>query len=139
MSNSQTTTASGGCLCGAVRYRIEAGADAPLRNVVNCHCEQCRRTSGHVVAASSVAADALTLLNDDGLRWYQSSDAARRGFCANCGSSLFWEPIGGDHVAIMAGTIDSPTGLVTEQHIFTDFAGDYYSLNDGLPQRGGDG
>lgn len=52
------------------------------------------------------------------------------------GASLFWEPIDGDHVAIMAGTLDGPTGLQAAEHIFVDYAGDYYSLEDGLAQHG---
>lgn len=38
----------------------------------------------------------------------------------------------------MAGTLDVPTGLVSREHIHTDVAGDYYSINDGLPQYPGD-
>lgn len=126
---------SGGCLCGAVRYRI----DGPLRDIVMCHCEQCRRTSGHVVAATAVPATALQLTEKKGLRWYQSSDIAQRGFCSICGSSLFWQPVEADRVAVMAGTLDGPTGLKTKQHIFVEFAGDYYALNDDLPKYPGTG
>ena len=134
MSEQESTKesqAAGGCLCGAVRYAV----NGPLRSVVNCHCEQCRRTSGHFVAATATADDNLQLVNEDGLRWYESSDIAQRGFCQECGSSLFWKPAKGDYIAIMAGTLDGPTGLKTEQHIFVDYAGDYYSLDDGLPQQ----
>ena len=126
---------AGGCLCGYVRYEVRG----PLRPVVNCHCSQCRRTSGHFVAATATRPKALTFIASEGLRWYQSSEAARRGFCGNCGSSLFWEPTSGEKIVIMAGTLDRPTGLETAAHIFVDDAGDYYEIHDDLPRfTGGD-
>ena len=132
---SETKTFTGGCLCGAVRYRLHG----PLRPVVNCHCQQCRRSSGHFVAATAVKQRQFELLADAELRWYRSSAEARRGFCGVCGSSLFWQPTdaGRDHIAVMAGTLDGPTGLTTRQHIFVDSAGDYYTLADGLPRSAG--
>ena len=125
---------SGGCLCGAVRYEVRG----PLRAVVNCHCAQCRRTSGHFVAATAARREDLTLLESKGLRWYTSSRTARRGFCATCGASLLWDPVSGGLVSIMAGTLDGPTGLETVAHIFADDAGDYYTINDNL-RRHSDG
>jgi hypothetical protein len=124
------TEVSGRCLCGAVRYVVQGA----LRPVSYCHCSQCRRTSGHFVAATACDAADLHLLNDAGLRWYRSSPRARRGFCGECGSSLFWEPDHGQHVSIMAGTMDRPTGLRADEHIFVADASDYYVLADGLPQ-----
>ena len=124
--------ASGGCLCGAVRYRVRG----PLRPVINCHCEQCRRSSGHHVAATACRRQHLELIEPHDLRWYTSSETARRGFCGTCGSSVFWdshEPERQQHVSIMAGTLDQPTGLETAANIYTDFAGDYYHLDDDVP------
>ena len=95
----------GSCLCGAVRYE----ARAPLRPVVACHCEMCRRTSGHFAAATAVRREALVLREERGLRWYDSSAEARRGFCQFCGSNLFWAPNDGSRFSIMAGTLDKPT------------------------------
>jgi hypothetical protein len=130
MSTAPTTKHTGGCLCGAVRYEIEG----PLRKVVYCHCEQCRKTSGHFVAATAVDHDNLHITEDSGLAWYDSSDIARRGFCGMCGSSLFWQPEHNRYTAIMAGAIDAPTGLSSREHIYVDDASDYYEISDGLPQ-----
>lgn len=130
----QTIRASGGCLCGAVRYEVSGR----LRKVVYCHCEQCRRTSGHFVAATACQPEQLTLTKDEGLEWYRSSATAERGFCSNCGSSLFWRPEHGRHIGIMAGAIDAPTGLTSKEHIYTADASDYLSIADGLPQYTGD-
>ena len=130
-----TTEATGSCLCGAVRYKV----DGPLRPVVYCHCRQCRKTSGHFVAASACDTEALRLVEDVGLRWYDSSPHAQRGFCAVCGGSLFWRPREGGQVSIMAGTIDAPTGIRAIAHIFVDDASDYHDMADGLPQFADDG
>jgi len=121
---------TGGCLCGGVRYAVSG----PLRPVVACHCEQCRRTSGHYFAATRARSDDVTFEHDDTLRWYPSSPGVRRGFCNVCGASLFFEREGSDAISIAAGTLDKPTGLRLVQHIFTASAGDYYAINDGLPQ-----
>ncbi|MEO0912399.1 MAG: GFA family protein [Pseudomonadota bacterium] len=119
-------TYRGSCLCGSVTYE----AEGPLRPVVACHCVQCRKTSGHYVAATSVARDKLRISGD--VRWYRSSPEALRGFCPVCGSSLFWDGPG-DRMSIHAGTLDGETGLTLAGHIFTEDKGDYYEVSDGLP------
>ncbi len=122
--------ATGGCECGAVRYEVHG----PLRDVVNCHCGQCRRTHGHFAAYSAVARADLAMIENRGLKWYRSSDSARRGFCGECGGSLFWDAPGRDYVAVAAGTLTAPTGLKTAGHIFVADKGDYYEIADGLPR-----
>jgi hypothetical protein len=124
------TMHQGGCLCGGVRYQVSA----TLRGVVACHCSQCRRTSGHFVAATNAPSASITLLNSASLAWYRSSARAERGFCSTCGGNLFWRAVGGDTTSIMAGTLDTPTGLELEQHIFVADKSDYYALNDDLPK-----
>ena len=123
-------TFHGGCLCGAVRYRLKP----PLRLAVACHCQQCRRTSGNYVSATSVPREKFSLTSDKGLTWYRSSAHARRGFCRECGSSLFWSADARDTISIMTGTIDGKTGLHTAAHIWVADKGDYYELNPSEPQ-----
>jgi len=127
---------SGGCLCGAVRYRARN-----LRDVLFCHCEKCRRTHGHVSAYASARREDLELVNDRGLTWYRSetdeTPGVHRGFCRVCGSSLFWDPRGQEHVYISAGTLDQPTGLRAVGHIWLSQAGDYYRITDDLPRSEG--
>ena len=121
---------TGSCLCGAVRFELRG----KLRGVSVCHCGQCRKWSGHFVAATAVAAEGLIFTEKRGLKWFRSSDSARRGFCGECGSSLFWEGDGLGYTAVMAGTLDAPTGLRLARHIWTADCGDYYDLADNLPQ-----
>jgi hypothetical protein len=128
-----STTATGRCLCGAVRYQVRG----PLRDVKACHCEQCRRTSGHFVAATAARIDDLVLVEEGGLAWYQSSAEARRGFCRACGSSLFWKHAAREEISIMAGALDQPTGLRTAMHIFVDQVADYHGVPEGMPTMTG--
>lgn len=123
-------TQTGSCLCGAVHY-ITTG---PLRPVIACHCTQCRKTSGHHVAATSVARDALQVSGD--VTWYASSPTAQRGFCGTCGSNLFWDGAGAN-MSIFAGTFDGDPGLTLAAHIFCDDKGSYYELTGDVPMVGG--
>jgi hypothetical protein len=118
-----------------VRYEIRG----PLRDVIACHCSQCRRTSGHFVAATQARTADLVLRESAALRWYRSSAAAERGFCVRCGGNLFWRQItpGTDTISIMAGTLDNPTGLKIARHIFVADKSDYYEIRDPVPQSAG--
>lgn len=123
--------AEGSCLCGAVRYRV-AG---PLRPVIACHCRQCRKTSGHHVAATSAPRAAVEI--EGAPVWYRSSPEARRGFCGVCGSNLFWDGPGPE-LSIFAGTLDGDPGVRLAAHIFCADKGSYYGIADGLPRAEGD-
>lgn len=122
-------TNTGRCLCGAVRFTTTG----PLRGVIYCHCGQCRRQTGHYVAATAVADARITIEGADSLSWYEASADAKRGFCRTCGSLLFWKGEGLDRISIMAGAFDKPTGLKGQSHIFAGDKGDYYAIDDGLP------
>jgi len=125
------TVRTGGCLCGAVRYE----ATGALRDVVVCHCRMCRKAHGHVGAYTASARDALRLVETRGLKWYRSSAQARRGFCSECGATLFWDGEGRDTMSIAAGTLDEPTGLATALQIHVASAGDYYAVDASTPIR----
>jgi hypothetical protein len=122
---------TGSCLCGAVTFEVGGALCAPDA----CHCSQCRRQSGHFWASTDVPRDALTIHGADHLTWYRSSERVRRGFCSICGSSLFWEPIGKDLVAVAMGAFDPPTGTWLAMHIHMGDKGDYYEITDGVPQH----
>ena len=106
---------TGGCLCGGVRYRI----DGQCRDVVNCHCENCRRTHGHHAAYTALHKSALSFESSDGLQWYHdASPDTWRGFCNRCGASLFWSRHGAETISIMAGALDGDVDLPFTKHIF---------------------
>lgn len=121
----------GSCLCGAVVFEVSG----PPREVIACHCTQCRKVSGHFWAASSASHDQFRLIEDRGLRWYRSSAVAQRGFCGECGATLFWQPEGEARLSFAAGAIDGASGLRLAEHIYVADKGDYYDIADGLPQQ----
>jgi hypothetical protein len=120
---------TGSCLCGAVTYEAKGTPGAPAA----CHCSQCRKQSGHVWASSYLEDGTLEIKGE--VRWYQSSDKARRGFCPTCGSALFWKHADEDFTCFSTGSIDGPTGLRLRGHIHTADKGDYYEIAASEPQR----
>lgn len=126
---------TGGCLCGKIRFTTTG----PLREVVFCHCSQCRRQSGLYFAATSVRADCLKVAGEEHLTWFASSEFARRGFCGRCGTILFWKPNDEARYAVLAGAFDNPAVLQPGFHICTEGRPDFYQIGDGLPQYDGDG
>lgn len=119
------------CLCNSVRFEIHETPSEPTA----CHCTQCRKQTGHFLASANVQKAAIKFLSAETLSWFQSSEKVRRGFCAKCGSTLFWEPVFRDWTSVALGCIEGPTALSLEQHIFVAEKGDYYALADGLPQN----
>jgi hypothetical protein len=125
------TTGTGQCLCGAVAFKT----GAPLRDASLCHCKMCRRWHGHAGVYTAVAKAALVFTESRGLAWYHASDYARRGFCRDCGSSLFWEAFDRDVISIAAGCFDEPAGFKTTLQIYTENKGNYYELDAHLPSK----
>jgi hypothetical protein len=126
--------AKGSCLCGAVRFEV----DGALGPVEVCHCTQCRQWTGHFLASVEVPRTSVTVHGAEHVAWYASSDKARRGFCARCGSTLFFDPL--DRVkhawtGIAMGSFEAPTHTRVNLHIFTAEKGDYYEILDGAPQN----
>ena len=121
----------GSCLCGAISFEVAC----PLPPPDACHCTQCRKHSGHFFVSTDVPRSALTIHGADTLTWFRSSEKVRRGFCSTCGSSLFWDPIHKDIIAIAMGAFDSPTHTRIAMHIHVASKGDYYELGDGVPQH----
>jgi hypothetical protein len=77
----------------------------------------------------------ITLTSSDSLRWYRSSDTAERGFCCTCGGNVFWRQFGRDELSITAGTLDTPTHIRMQEHIFVADKSDYYTIDDDLPKQ----
>ncbi|AEI95556.1 GFA family protein [Roseobacter litoralis] len=121
--------ARGSCLCGAVTFTTTVTPQEP----VMCHCSQCRKQSGGIWSTAYVDFSDLSFSGD--VSWYAASSAGKRGFCPICGSFLFWKPNDESTINIALGALDGDTGLKLEKHIYVANKGDYYSINDGLPQE----
>lgn len=123
----------GSCLCGKIKLSIDSSLPKPDA----CHCQKCRKFSGHFFVSSDVSRSNLTIEGEDNLKWYHSSEKVRRGFCQNCGSSLLFDPIDQNKhnwIAVALGCLEKPTGTEIEKHIFVNHKGDYYEINDDLPK-----
>ena len=120
----------GTCLCGEVCFKI----NGKLRNVVNCHCGQCLKTHGHFSAYTAVNKKNIKFVKKNGLKWYKSSDEARRGFCSVCGASIFFERIDSHQISISAGMLKLFDGIESVKHIFYDEKPSYYNVIDNLPK-----
>ncbi len=134
---SDTTQTTGGCACGAVRYRVRGD----LRPVWNCHCDRCRRVTGHFMAATASAVDDIVIESESTLRWYHPDDdpSVGYGFCTTCGSTLFWRStVDVRQMSIAAGTLDPPTGLHSEAALSGASASDYHVLDASIPTLAGD-
>jgi hypothetical protein len=114
-------TWTGACLCGGVAFTCAGRAS----KVHECHCHQCRVWSGHVWAYVAMRWSAIRFARSDSLQWYRHSPRARRGFCATCGSTLFFLPENATRVDVSAGVLDAPTGLRLGSDSYPQFRGDY--------------
>ena len=118
------------CLCKGVSISIKG----KLRPVINCHCIQCLKTHGNFAAYTSMLEENITFKSKKTLKWFRSSIKAKRGFCNNCGSSIFYKKNGSKEVSLSAGLFQNPTNLNTVSHIFLHNKRDYYKITDKLPK-----
>ncbi|MEH6403959.1 MAG: GFA family protein [Sneathiella sp.] len=127
---SHNNNKTGSCLCGAVKFEVSG----PLRDIIMCHCRQCQKASGHHAAATAAPKDSLQFSEKRGLRWHKSSDHAERGFCCECGSSLFWKMVGRDSLSIFVGCLDGDINLPVSRHVFVSDKKQYYEIGTETPQ-----
>ncbi len=132
--NNDLKKTKGRCLCGQVQFEIHGR----LMGIVNCHCSKCRKFHGNFGAYAKVKVEKLKLTEENSLKWYESltdeTPNVHRGFCSECGSSLFWHPKDQPTIAIAAGSLDDPTNLKTIAHVWCSQIADYYQIEDDLPQ-----
>jgi hypothetical protein len=105
---------TGGCQCGAVRFRI----DGELRRASVCHCRMCQKATGGPFGAFATFPTASLMWTRGARKTFASSDAIRRGFCADCGTPLTFEAAtGGDHIGITVGAFDRPETLAMTRQL----------------------
>ena len=124
------TVLDGGCLCGAVRYAIEA--EAAL--VDWCHCSACRRSTGGMAVAWAQVAPAAFRLSRGRAGAFASSATGVRHFCPDCGSQLFMTDSAGRSVGITLATLDEPQPLRPAAHGFDGARPDWLCIADDLPR-----
>lgn len=108
----------GGCLCGAVRYTLTRAPDC----VYFCHCRDCQKESGSpFVTDMEVERDSVQLVGSM-TRYVSKGDSGRlvhRHFCSRCGTTLYTEfEADPEHVAIKACSLDDPSIVKPDRHLF---------------------
>ena len=141
VSEEKSAAVTGGCLCGEIRYRI----DAPPIDTNYCHCRMCQRFSGApVVAATAFPKEAVVLtqgnpkyfeVTREHAMFYESSLIAERGFCANCGSSLIYRPLvrrWTDWIVIFTASLDNPEDFGPGWHLGVESQMPWLKIQDDL-------
>ena len=121
----------GGCHCGAIRYQVK---ETPVYHAL-CHCSDCRRATGApVVSWALFGNDNFEVLKGEA-KTYASSEHARRHYCADCGTSLFYtnETVFPDMTDIQSGTLDDPGALPLQIHVQTAERVSWMKDIDALP------
>jgi hypothetical protein len=115
MSDDDKTAASGGCLCGAVRFRAEGKPSWTSY----CHCQSCRRATGSPVAAFAGYPEDRFSYTRGSPQVFESSPGVWRSFCGRCGSPLTYraEKYPGE-VHILIGSLDAPEDFAPRAHVF---------------------
>jgi len=129
------TEITGGCFCGAVRYRVEGGT----RDVSHCHCGICRRTSGAPFVTWATFPAARFAFTSGTPAELHSTPRAVRQFCAACGTALtFRETARRGSVDVTVASMDRPDAIVPAAHIWTSSQLSWLRLGDDLPRHVGE-
>lgn len=114
------------CLCG--RVGLEAKNISP--HVHACHCSMCRKWGGGPLLAVDCGLE-VTLLGEEHISVYDSSEWAERGFCSHCGSHLFYRLKANGQYIVPVGSIDtSKSDFAFEQEIFIDEKPSWYHFGN---------
>ena len=123
----------GKCLCGAVTFAFTP----PPIFCAHCHCRYCRGAHGAAfVTWVGVPEESFELsAGEDKMVWYASSKQSQRGFCSQCGTTMFYtSSLSPGEVHIALACVDDATGIVPMAHVFSDHAVDWMPINDELLQ-----
>ncbi|MEQ1953004.1 GFA family protein [Mesorhizobium sp. CN2-181] len=102
-----TGAITGGCQCGAIRYRVEGG----LTNAHICHCRMCQKAAGNYFMPLAKAPNGRLQVTRGEIAYFHSSDLVRRGFCRDCGTPLIFETLGGTGPNVTLGSLDDPLAV----------------------------
>ncbi len=130
-----TRTAEGGCACGAVRYRLES---APMF-VHCCHCLDCQRQTGSAFVLNAlIEADRVSLSSgrvESSAMPTESGSPHHIFRCPSCGTALWSEYGGRSQVRfVRVGTLDEPSALTPDVHIYTRSKLPWVTLPDAVPR-----
>ncbi|MBD2092451.1 GFA family protein [Microcoleus sp. FACHB-1515] len=128
----------GGCLCGAVRYRVTGEPKA----IAHCHCRICQRSSGAAFVTWATYAPEQVEWTQGKLKIFASSENADRGFCPNCGTPIAFFTFENrsdrrelSEIDLTVCSLDRPDSLAPQFHIWTSSQRKWIHLHDLLPHH----
>ena len=130
----ESRTLIGGCLCGRVAYEV---ADA-FEYAMNCHCSQCRRTTGSAFKPlAGLPASQLALTRGEGELLRYGDGQGHDAHCRACGSLLYSLVREGRYVHVAMGTLVNGPSIRPTMHIFVGSKAPWFEITDDLPQFDG--
>jgi hypothetical protein len=124
----------GGCLCGRVRYRCTAG---PVHTFY-CHCLDCQKETGGPFATEVYVPAASVAIHGPLKKYTRIGESGRqvhRNFCSNCGTVVLTEfEVAPDYVCLKACSLDDPSWLEPEFHLYVSSRQPWNAISDDLPQ-----
>ncbi len=104
---------TGGCQCGAVRYRL----DAAPRGASICHCRMCQKATGSPYGAFAPVAREALAFTRGAPKIFHSSEIAERGFCADCGTPLTYRNVKSSRISVTICSLDDPDAVAPESQL----------------------
>lgn len=121
---------TGGCLCGAVRYRVTGSPEATSL----CHCFSCRRSTGGPSLAWAIFPDAAVTITDGEVTEHESSPGVHRGFCARCGTSLTYRRANRPGLFdVTTASLDDPEAFPPAKEIYVEEKLSWMTTHPDLP------
>ena len=123
----------GSCLCGTVKFQISSG----LRNIVYCHCSECRKAQGSAFATNGIVEknNFKIISGEDQLSAYEYTPGQTKYFCRHCGSPILSKNLNKpDQLRLRLGTIESDLAEKPGAHIFVSSKANWDNISDDLPQ-----
>ncbi|MAD45851.1 MAG: aldehyde-activating protein [Oceanospirillaceae bacterium] len=122
---------TGGCQCGATRYRVQG----TLIDASICHCSMCRKASGAPLTAWATYPRQAFAYTHGKPAIFRSSDLAEREFCPHCGAQLaFRFSAAPDDLDVSISTLDDPDAVQPQFHIWVKNKVPWLVIGDDLPQ-----
>jgi hypothetical protein len=122
---------TGGCQCGAVRFRVEEGG---LGRGSICHCRMCQKAFGGFFGPLITARNSHFAWTRGAPSYFQSSNKVRRGFCRDCGTPLTYEVVP-DSTELAIGAFDDPEAAAPTAQLQVSTRLSYFATLHELPEK----
>lgn len=129
----ESTTHTGGCLCGTVHYEGEEVLGAAY-----CHCRMCQKWVGNAFALCAQFSRKTFRITQGEPRWHRSSEILERGFCSDCGTPLLGRyliPAFSDWLLVTVGSLDHPERTPPQRHFGIESQLPWLAIHDDLPRE----